>query len=147
MCKRERCQCLDLQETHHKPTNLPRPKIAGMSLVAECPHKKYGSAIHIRDDLKVENIYEREQGTVETITIVMLGVVVHSVYTPPNNPFELPALGHIKLPHIVIGYFNSHSTSWGYDTTATTETRLNSGQIHATSHSSMMLNYRNPSVG
>ena len=44
-------------------------------------------------------------------------VVVHSVYKPPNDQFVLPALGHRDLPHIVIGDFNSHSTSWGYDTT------------------------------
>ena len=58
----------------HRPTNLSRPKIAGMSLVAERPHK-YGSAILIRDDLNVENVYERVQGIVE-LTIVMSGVVV-----------------------------------------------------------------------
>ena len=42
---------------------------------------------------------------------------MHSVYKPPNNQFALPALGHRDLPYIVIGDFNSHSTSWGYDTT------------------------------
>ena len=78
MCKRERCHCRCLQETH-SPTTLSRPKIAGMSLVAERPHNKYGSAILIRDDLKVDNVYERVQGTVELITIVMSGVVVDSV--------------------------------------------------------------------
>ena len=53
----------------------------------------------------------------ELITIVMSGVVVHSVYKPTNDQFALQALGHRDLPHIVIGDFNSHSTSWGYDTT------------------------------
>ena len=47
----------------------------------------------------------------------MSGVVVHSVYKPPNDSFELPALGHTNLPHIVIGDFNSHSTTWGYAST------------------------------
>ena len=46
----------------------------------------------------------------------MPGVVVHSVYKPPNNQFELPTLGQTDLPHIVIGDFNSHSTPWSYDT-------------------------------
>ena len=114
ICKRERCHCLCLQETH-RPTNLSRPKIAGISLVAERPHSKYGSVILISDDLNVENVYERVQGTVELITIVMSGVVVHSVYKPPNDQFALPA--HRYVPHIVIGDFNSHNTSWGYDTT------------------------------
>ena len=57
MCKRECCHYLCLQETH-RSTNLPRPKIAGMSLVVERPHTKYGSAILIRNDLKVKKIYE-----------------------------------------------------------------------------------------
>ena len=94
MSKRECCHCLCLLETH-RSTNLPRPKIAGMSLVVERPHSKYGSAILIRNDLKVKKIYERVQGTFEIITIVMSGVVEHSVYKPPNDPFELPALGWI----------------------------------------------------
>ena len=60
MCKRECCHCLCLQETH-RSTNLPRLKIAGMSLVVERPHSKYGSAILIRNetwcDIKeIENI-------------------------------------------------------------------------------------------
>ena len=63
MCKRECCHCMYLQETH-RPNNLPRPKIAGMSLVVERPHNKYGSAILIRNDLKVRKLYERVQGTV-----------------------------------------------------------------------------------
>ena len=88
-----------------------------MSLVVERPHHKYGSAILIRNDLMVKKIYERVQGTVEIITIVMPGVVVHSVYKPPNDPFELPALGHRNLPHIVIGDFNSHRTMLGYTST------------------------------
>ena len=54
--------------------------MAGLSLVAERPQNKYGAAILIRGDLKVDNVYERVQGTVELITIVMSGVVVHSVY-------------------------------------------------------------------
>ena len=53
----------------------------------------------------------------ELITIEMPGVVVHSVYKPPNEKFVLPALGHGNLPHIVIGEFNSHSTTWGYTIT------------------------------
>ena len=88
-----------------------------MSLLAERPHNKYGGAILIREDLKVENVYERVHGTVELITIVMSGVVVHFVYKPPNDQFALPALGHRDLLHIVIRDFNSHNTSWGYDTT------------------------------
>ena len=115
MCKRECCHCLCLQETH-RSTNLPRPKIDGMLLVVERPHNKYGSAILMKRS-EGEEDFERVQGTVEIITIVMPGDVVHSVYKPPNDPFELPALAHRNLPHIVIGDFNSHSTTWGYTNT------------------------------
>ena len=102
MCKKARSHCLCLQETH-RPINLSRPKIAGMSLVAKRHHNKYSSAILIRDDLDVENVYKRVKGTVELITIVMSGVPVHSVYKPPNNQFALPTLSYRDLPHIVIG--------------------------------------------
>ena len=44
---------LCLQETHRSQTQA-RPRIPGMSLVAERPHKKYGSAVFIREDLKVK---------------------------------------------------------------------------------------------
>ena len=45
------------------------------------------------------------------------GVVVHSLYKPPPEPFQLAALGQRNKPHIVIGGFDSHSTLWGYTTT------------------------------
>ena len=88
-------------------TPIPRPTIAGISLVVDRPRNKYVSAILIQNDLKVKEI----------VTIVMPGVVVHSVYKRPNDPLELPALGHRNLPHIVIRDFNSHSTTWGYTRT------------------------------
>ena len=108
---------LDIRIVSLRNTPIHQSPKAGMSLVVERPHIKYGSAILIRNDLKVKKIYERVQGTVELITIVMPGVVVHSVYKPPNHPFELPALGHRNLPHFVIGDFNSHITTWGYTNT------------------------------
>ena len=53
----------------------------------------------------------------ELISIEMPGIVAHSVYKPPNVKFVLPALGNGNLPYIVIGDFNSHSTTWGYTNT------------------------------
>ena len=44
----------------------------------------------------------------------MPGVVVNSVYKPPNEKFVLPALEYGNLPHIVIGDFNIRRTTWGY---------------------------------
>ena len=116
MCKREHCHCLCLQETHRVP-HLAMPKIPGMTLIAERPHIKYGSAILIRSDLKGKCVSVWEQDNVELISIEMPGVVVHSVYKPLNEKFVLPALGSGDLPHIVIGDFNSYSTTRGYTNT------------------------------
>ena len=91
MCKREHCHCLCLQETYREP-HLARLKIPGMTLIVERPHIKYGSAILIRSDLKVRGVSVWEQDNVELISNEMPGVVVHSVYKPPNEKFVLPAL-------------------------------------------------------
>ena len=138
-CARESVVIAGVSKKH---TNPPISQV-----VVERPHK-YGSAILIRNDLKVKKIYERVQGTVEIITIVMYGVVVHSVYKPPNDSFELPALGHTNLPHIVIGDFNSDSNTWDYASTDNEGEAAEQWQIRAILiiiimfilHSSMMLN-------
>ena len=116
MCKRAHCHCLCLQETHRAP-HLARPKIPGMTLIAGRPHIKYDNAILIRSDLKVKGVYVWDQENVELISIEMPGVVAHSVYKPPKEKCVLPALGHGNVPHIVIGDFNSHSTTWEYTNT------------------------------
>ena len=65
----------------------------------------------------------------ELISIELPGVVVHSVYKPPNEKCILPALGNGNLPLIVIGDSNNHSTTWDTPPQTTMEKRLNSGQI------------------
>ena len=71
----------------------------------------------VRDGLKVNSISVCEEENVEFITVELPGVVVHSMYKPPPEPFLLPPLGQRIKPHIVIGDFNSHSTLGGYTTT------------------------------
>ena len=116
LCKIQHCHWLFLQETH-RAKDQARPKIPGMTLVAERPHNKHGSSVFIRDGLKVNSISVCEEENVESITVELPGVVVHSLYKPPPEPFLLPPLGQRIKPHIVIGDFNSHSTLWGYTTT------------------------------
>ena len=87
-----------------------------MILIAERCHINYDSTIFIRSDLKVNSLYVWEQNNVEPISIEMPGVVTHSVYIP-NEKFVLPALEYENLPHIVIGDFNNHITTWGYTST------------------------------
>ena len=91
------------------PRNTPsqRPNIPGITLVAERPHNKHGSSVFVRDGLKVNSISVCEEENVELITVELPGVVVHSLYKPPPEPFLLPPLGQIIKPHIVIGDFNS----------------------------------------
>ena len=106
-CKEQYCHCLCLQETHQCEIKA-RPRISGMTLVAERLHHKYGSAIFIRDDLKVISIAATAVNHVEMITTKIPDVVVQFVLIP---------LGHRILPLIVIGDFISHNTIWGYDDT------------------------------
>ena len=91
VCKEQHCRCLCLQETHGGARKV-RPRIPGMTIVAERPHDKYGSAIFIRDDLKVKSISVTATNHVEVITAELRDVVVHSVYKPPIQQFELPPL-------------------------------------------------------
>ena len=70
----------------------------------------------------------------QVITNEMTGIVVHSVYKPPNDQFA-HILSVISIATVPDGVMTQQITL---------EKPLNSGQIHATSHSSMLLNYRNP---
>ena len=78
---------------------------------------KHGSSVFVRDGLKVNSISVCEKENVEFITVELPGVVVHSLYKPPPEPFLLLPLGQRIKPHIVIGDFNNHSTLWVYTTT------------------------------
>ena len=98
MSKEQHCHCL--QET---PIQRPaRSRIPRMALVDERPHNMYDSFIFIRDGLKVKKSSVCADENVELITVELPGVVVHSMYTPPPEPFRLPALGQRNKPHIVI---------------------------------------------
>ena len=116
LCKEHHCYWLCLQETQ-RGERKARPRIPGMILVAERLHDKYGNAIFIRDDLKVNNMSVTASNHVEMITAELPDVAVHFIYKPPSEQFVLPPLGHKSLPQIVIGDFNSHNAIWGYDAT------------------------------
>ena len=106
-------------------------KIVAMSVIADCPHNKDGSAILIRNDLKVKNASVRAEGNVELITVVMHGVAIRSVYKLRYENFTIPALGHGNMSHIVIGdlkqYFMEISQM-------TMESRSENGLCHTISH-------------
>ena len=117
-----------------------------MALVAERPHNKQGSYVFIRDDLKVNNISVCEEENVELITVELPGVVLHSMYKPPPEPFRLPALGQRNKPHIVIEDFNSHSTLWGYTTVNSDGEYVGQWRTQTACHSYTMRKYRNHST-
>ena len=58
---------------------------------------------------------------IEILRVDLNGISVTSVYTPPGERFSfrqpLTAVGDQQL--VIIGYFNSHSSTWGYATTNT----------------------------
>ena len=137
MCKVGCCHCLSHRDSVHAGTKVPR-----MTLIAERPHKKNGNAIFVRDDLKVKNVSIRDDGNVELITVSYL------VWwcKPPAERFVLPAVGYRNLPHIVIGDFNSHITTWGYTTTDNNGEAVEHWAEANNQQSSTMQNYRNIST-
>ena len=109
-----------------------------MTLVAERPHNKHGSSVCVRDGLKVNSISVCEEENVEFITVELPGVVVHPLYKPPPEPFQLHPLGQRIKPHIVTGDFNTHSTPQRI----ATEKQSRNGPIQTDCHSSTTRNCR-----
>ena len=66
-------------------------------------------------------------GNVELINVVMSGVVVHHVYTYPNDPFKLLTPDNRNLPHIIITDFKSHNNTMDKQPPTTMGMLLNSG--------------------
>ena len=71
---------LSMSPKTHRAKYQARPKIHGMTLVAERPHHKHDSADFVRDGMKVNSISVCEEENVEFITVELPGVVVHSLY-------------------------------------------------------------------
>ena len=74
-------------------------EIPGMTLIAERPHKKHGTTIFVREELKVKIVSIRDEGNDELPV-----VVVHSVYKPPTKRFVLFALGQKPTSHCNWGF-------------------------------------------
>ena len=80
LCKIQHCHCLCLQETH-RAKDQARPKIPGMTLVAERPHNKHGSSVFVRDGLKVNSILYVKRRMLNSL----LWSFLVSLYTPCTN--------------------------------------------------------------
>ena len=77
ICVKNDCYILCLQETHRGPTRF-RPRITGMSLIAEIPHDQYGSAIFVRNGLIVDKSSTSDIDNIEVLTIELMGISVSS---------------------------------------------------------------------
>ena len=126
LCKIQHCHCLCLQETH-RAKDQTRPKILGMTLVAERPHNKHGSSVFVRDGLKVNSIFVCEDENVEFITTPSTGTKNQASHR--NRRFQQSQ------------YPLGDTPQW-----IATEKRSNNGPIQTDCHSSTTQNCRNHST-
>ena len=113
--KNSNIDILAMQETH-RSNGSRKPRIEGMKLVADRPHEKYGSAILVKENMAVLNVWKNDEDDIEILTADTGKCIVSSVYKPPNEKFEWkshPSTDKSQA-RIVIGDFNSHSVNWGY---------------------------------
>jgi len=118
LCKSERCDVLCVQETHRDEVSV-RPKMSGMKLVIELPHLQYGSAIYTKPELVVGSTSYSHSSQIEILTIEVRNCTITSVYKPPNIAFAFEKPDNFDKcdTKIVLGDFNSHSVTWGYQET------------------------------
>eukprot|EP00057_Strongylocentrotus_purpuratus_P005102 XP_003730216.1 PREDICTED: RNA-directed DNA polymerase from mobile element jockey-like [Strongylocentrotus purpuratus] len=118
LCKENDCVALCLQETHRGHQHI-RPRIPGMKLAIERPHEKYGSAIFVRKNVIIDQTSLTEEDNIEVLAVNMGKLSVTSVYKPPGSTFAFtePQSFDYDLVNVIIGDFNSHSTSWGCEET------------------------------
>ena len=112
------CAVVCMQETHRGPDDI-RPIIPGMDLAIERPHSQYGSAIFVTSGTIVNITSLTNINNIEILRVDLNGISVTSVYKPPGERFSfhqpLTAVGDQQ--QVIIGDFNSHSSTWGYATT------------------------------
>ena len=75
MCFKHKCSVLCLQETHCGPQSY-RPRVNGMTCIAELPHDKYGSAIFVKGGTTVESIHTEDQNHIETLSVDLGSIVI-----------------------------------------------------------------------
>ena len=114
---RHRLQCavVCMQEIHRGPDDI-RPSIPEMDLAIERPHTQYGSAIFVTSGTIVNTTSLTDINNIEILRVDLNGILVTSVYKPPGERFSfhqpLTAVGDQQ--QVIIGDFDSHSSTWGY---------------------------------
>lgn len=90
-----------------------------MRLAAIRPHKKYSSAISTKTSIDIISSEMTIVDDIEVITIDLEKCTITSVYKLLNSPskFHKPKNFVSHNVRIIIGDFNCHSISWGYNET------------------------------
>eukprot|EP00057_Strongylocentrotus_purpuratus_P017039 XP_011671513.1 PREDICTED: uncharacterized protein LOC100889621 [Strongylocentrotus purpuratus] len=87
ICKQMNCDVLCLQETHRGSDN-PRPKVKGMKLAIERPHRQYGSAIFTNKKIRPDSTSYTHNNDIEVLNVTIKGLTISSIYKPPNIIFR-----------------------------------------------------------
>jgi len=108
---------LSLQETHVVPnTNISKFIISGFNLACQHQHNQYGLSIYIKSNiLQFCAAPPIIIGDTVTIAVNINGFNIYNTYKPPNVKWEENSLVEIAKPAMITGDFNSHNTTWGYD--------------------------------
>lgn len=108
-----------LQETHaHDIEQLTnRGTVQRFNLASASYHKKYGTAVYIRQDIQTwEEITVHEYNNNTSFLHVKINDLnIINVYKPPNTGWENSVPQSLKHPTLIAGDFNSHYQIWGYD--------------------------------
>ena len=92
----------------------------GMKIAIERPREKYGSAIYVKPELVITSTSMTENNDIEILLTVNIGsIAITYAYKPPHKQFQFDNQDSMDYNNInvVIGEFNSHSTTWGYNST------------------------------
>ena len=90
-------------------------------MVIERPHSQYGTAIFVTSGTIVNTTSLTDINNIEILRVDLNGISVMSVYKPPGErlSFHQPLTAVGDQQQVIIGDFNSHSSTWGYATTNT----------------------------
>jgi hypothetical protein len=105
-----------LQETHVRDEEQlnNRCRLPGYSLAGATFHDKYGLATYVKDEVQWTPRSALD-GDVYVVRTIVEGIVISNIYKPPNAAWPTPPLPAPSHPAILIGDFNSHHTTWGYN--------------------------------
>ena len=95
-----------------------RPNVPGLDVAIERPHAPYGSALFVTSGTVVNATSLTEVNDIDSLRVELRGISVMSVYKPPGEGFSFrQPLTVVGDQHqLIIGDFNSHSSTWGYAT-------------------------------